>query len=185
MNGAKSCRCRTDFVQICVRNISDFCSKSDSNLCNVSSASSPQKLLNCLRALPKMHIGFERKSTRFLSDFDQISVPNLIDLCFKSEPNLNFCEKSSEALKILGFPKTSGSEIDFYQICTIRFLIDSFTISALNLIDCFQSSILRVLSTSKNTAFSFENHMPLHMVFKQLSSFLSFSPSLGTSLSAR
>ena len=144
MDGAKSCRFRTDFVQICVRNISDFCSKSDSNLCNVSSASSPQKLLNCLRALPKMHIGFERKSTRFLSDFDQISVPNLIDFCFKSEPNLNFCEKSSEALKILGFPKTSGSEIDFYQICTIRFLIDSFTISASNLIDCFQSSILRV-----------------------------------------
>ena len=93
MDGAKSCRFRTDFVQICVRNISDFCSKSDSNLCNVSSASSPQKLLNCLRALPKMHIGFERKSTRFLSDFDKISVPNLIDFCFKSEPNLNFCEK--------------------------------------------------------------------------------------------
>ena len=95
MDIAKSCRFRTDFVQICVRNISDFCSKSDSNLCNVSSASSPQKLLNCLRALPKMHIGFERKSARFLSDFDQVSVPNLTDFCSKSEPNLNFRQEFS------------------------------------------------------------------------------------------
>ena len=107
MDGAKSCRFRTDFVQICVRNISDFCSKSDSNLCNVSSASSPQKLLNCLRALPKMHIGFERKSTRFLSDVDQVSVPNLTDFCFKSVQNLIQNERA----------KSCRFRTDFVQIC--------------------------------------------------------------------
>ena len=89
---------RTYFVQISVQNISDFCSESDSILSNVSSASSTQKICqyNYLRALPKVHIGFERKSARFLSDFDQISVPNLIDSCSNSEPNLNFCPKNSE-----------------------------------------------------------------------------------------
>ena len=88
MDCAKSCRFRTDFVQISVRNISDFCSKSDSNMSNVSSASSPHKILNYLRALPKMHIGFERKSTRFLSDFDQVSSKSnrfLFQTCSKSD----------------------------------------------------------------------------------------------------
>ena len=101
MDCAKSCRFRTDFVQICVQNISDFCSKSDSNMCNVSSASSPQELLNCIRALPKIHIGFERKSARFLSRFDQIYVPNLIDFCSKSEPKLNFCENKLKSVQNL------------------------------------------------------------------------------------
>ena len=154
-----------DFAQISFRFLFEIFQISAPNLIQICSAvlrHHQQKIYNYIRVLPKINIGFQRKSARFLSDFDQISVPNLIDFFFKSEPNLNFCEKSSEALKILGSPKTSGSEIDFYQICTIRFLIDSFTISALNLIDCFQSSILRVLSTSKNKAFSFENHMLLH-----------------------
>ena len=52
-----------------------------------------------------MQIEFKRKFARFLSDFDQSSVPNLIDLCSKSERNLNFCQKQIREIKILGFPE--------------------------------------------------------------------------------
>ena len=131
MDGAKSCRFRTDFVQISVQNLSDLCSKSDSNLSNVSSASSHHKILNYLRALPKMHIEFERKSTRFLSDFDQASVPNLniSDFCSKSDSNLCNVSSASSPLKLLNcigavpkihivFERKSTRFLsDFDQIC--------------------------------------------------------------------
>ena len=87
-----------DFVQISVQirapNGSDLCSKSDSKFCLILRHHDLNKKPKYLRELPKLHIGFELKSARFLSYLDQISDPNLTNFCSKSDPNLNLIETS-------------------------------------------------------------------------------------------
>ena len=71
---------------------SDFCFKS---VLHFSDHQLNKKNKNFLRTQPKMHVVFELKNLKFLSDLDHISIPNLTDFCSKSEPNMNFCQKSS------------------------------------------------------------------------------------------